>query len=63
MIIKVEGLKGYLESKDGSVICRYTIIPYYFLAEVESKDRTKIKKHVILTDTLKELEDYINSLK
>jgi hypothetical protein len=52
----------YLESKDGKIVCHYGIIPYYFVAIVESKDRTSIKKHTIITKNLAEIEKYINNL-
>jgi len=51
-----------VESKNGKVECRYTIIPYYYVGIVESKDRTLIKAHTVIFDNLQEIVDYIEEL-
>jgi len=53
---------NYLESKNGKVCCKYTTIPHYYVAVIESKDRFWIKEHCVVFECLKEIRDYVEQL-
>jgi len=53
---------SYIESDDGRVCCYYDVIPHYYVAVVESKDRTLVEKHCCIFNNLEEIHEYINSL-
>jgi len=51
--------ENYLESNDGKICCRYEIIPHYYVAVVESKDRSWVKEHCAVFNCLKEIKEYL----
>ena len=65
-VTKVENIAvNIMESKDSSIVCRYGKLDMcsdLYIGYVESKDRTKIKKHCVVAETLLDIEKYINSL-
>jgi len=54
--------KNYLESKNGKICCYYDVIPHYYVAVIESKDRTFVKKHCCIFSNLEEMQEYLDSL-
>ena len=61
-IVDYKKCKGYMESRNGRIECRYTIIPYYYVGIIESKDRTWVKQHTVIFNNLQEIRDYIEEL-
>jgi len=61
-IVDYEKCNKLIESNNGKIECRYTIIPHYYLGIVESKDRTWVKEHVVIFNNLQEMIDYIEKL-
>jgi len=61
-IVNAKNCNKYLESNNGMIVCHYAIIPHYYIGIIKSKDRTRVKEHVVLFNDLKELEDYIEKL-